>query len=381
MVSSDDFDLHGIVGVRLVDATPDDVARVRRQLGPIQQSLTRPPDITIRFAERLETGPLTYVGVGDAGFDDQHFYVLRGRGSTPAKARFPFDAVGGSLEIVCERAMPAVPHLLSCINMVALGRGVLPLHASAFEHAGRGILVMGWAKGGKTETLLASMERGASYIGDEWVYLTEDRQMRGLPEPIRLWAWHLAQLPEVLAGRSLRDRTRLATWRRLASAVESTANGRAGPGTGLARRAQPVLQRQAFLQIPPEELFGPDRVTLHGRLDVAMLMLSHEAPDIVIRRAGPQELSGRMAASLAYERAQFLDHYRQFRYAFPSRRSETVEAAVAREGELLKALFDGRPAGVVSHPYPCDIAALGLAVAEAAEELDVREQGQEVVQR
>jgi hypothetical protein len=281
----------------------------------------------------------------------------------------PFDAVGASLAIVCERSMPVVPHLLPCINMTALAKGVLPLHSSAFTEDGRGVLVMGWAKGGKTETLLARMDRGASYVGDEWIYLTPDGRMLGLPEPIRLWAWHLAQQPRVLSQRSPGERTRLGTWRRLASAAAAAGKQR-HPGAGLARRAYPVLQRQAFLQVPPEELFGRDRMTLEGRLDAAVLVVSHESAEITVDRTGPDEIAARMAASLVYEREQFLAHYQQFRFAFPSRASATIETAAPTEGSLLEALFEGRPAAKVAHPYPCDIAALGEAVIAAVRGID-----------
>ena len=355
-----DFDLHGIVGIRLVDAEPGDCARVARQLGPITGRLTGTPDITIRFVDRLDTGPLTYVGVGDTGFDEDGFYLLRGRGGAPAKALFPFDQVGEHLEVVCEREMPAVPHLLPAINMVALSKNVLPLHASAYEQDGRCVLVTGWAKGGKTESLLAAMQRGACYVGDEWIYITQDGEIMGLPEPIRLWAWHLAQQPDVLSSRTASERRKLSVWRNLASLAEAA--GTSGAGSGLARRAQPLLQRQAYLQISPEELFGRERMSLHGRLDAAVLMLSHDCEDIIMERARPDELSGRMAASLTYEREQFMAHYRQFRFAFPSRRSTMVETAAVTEERLLRATFDGRAAGKVSHPYPCDIAALGDAV-------------------
>ena len=362
-----DFDLHGVVGIRLLDATPDDVGKVRRQLGPMDHSLADQPDITIRFVDQLHTRALTYVGVGETGFDGENFYVLRGRGSTPAKALLPFDEIGGSLQIVCERRMPVVPHLLACINMAALTKGALPLHASAFEQDGRGVLVMGWAKGGKTEALLAHKDRGARYIGDEWVYVTPDGRMLGLPEPIRLWAWHLAQQPDVLAARPAADRVRLASWRSLASAVQAA--GERGVARGGARRLLPVVQRQAFLQLPPADLFGAERMPLEGHLDAAVLMLSHESDDITVSPAQPQEISGRMAASLADEREPLLRHYRQYRFAFPDRRSAVVETVEERETALLREIFDGRPAAKVQHPYPCDIPELGRAVETAVREV------------
>jgi hypothetical protein len=363
-----DFDLHGIVGVRLLDATQQDLATVRRQLGPLQGSLRRDPDITVRFTDRATEHPLTYVGMHDAGFNRDGFFVLRRQGSAVARALLPLDDIGRSPQIVCERALPAVPHLLAMINLTALSKGVLPLHASAFTVGSRGVLVTGWAKSGKTESLLAAMREGGSYVGDEWVYLTSDRRMWGLPEPIRLWAWHLEQLPALLRARSREQRLRLSFWKAV-STVTGAAAASSVPGTALARKGAPVAERQAYVQVPPADLFGEGRVVLHADLDAVVLVLSHESPTIDTAPAGPTEVSGRMAASLVAERAPLLAHYRQFRYAFPDRGCEVLERADAVERDLLATLFDGRPAATVAHPYPCDIAELGRAVLAAAHEV------------
>lgn len=361
-----DFDLHGLVGVRLLDATEHDLATVTRQLGPLRGRLAGEPDITVRFVDRATEAPLTHVGIGDCGHNEDGFFVLRGR--TPARARVPFADIGQSPVIVCERAMPEVPHLLATVNLTALAKGVLPLHASAFTLEGLGVLVTGWAKSGKTESLLAAVDRGAAYVGDEWVYLTPDARMYGVPEPIRLWAWHLDQQPQVLARRPRRDRVHLAAWRGLAAAVSAAADT-ALPGAGLARRGAPAVGRQAYLQVPPEELFGVERVVLRGGLDATVLVMSHESTATTAREAGPEEISRRMAASLADERAVFMAHYRQFRYAFPELAAHAIENAARREARLLSALFDDRPAAVVAHPYPCDIAELGDAVVGAARDV------------
>src|SRR5918997_82180 len=113
-----DFDLHGIVGIRLVGASPGDERAVADQLGPIRTpGLDREPDIVIRF-----------------------------------------------------------------VNLTALAKGALPLHAAAFTYRGTGVVVTGWAKGGKTETLLGFMAAGAEYVGDEWVYLDANgRHVHGIP--------------------------------------------------------------------------------------------------------------------------------------------------------------------------------------------------------
>jgi len=252
-----DFDLHGLVGVRVVDGTPADVAVVRRQLGHPETTLDREPDLTVRFVDRLAPAPLTLVGVGESGYDDESFYLLTAKGGSPRRTRLPFDRLGPGAEIVCERGIPAVPHLLATVNLVLLTRDVLPLHATAIELDGEGILVTGWSKGGKTETLLAATRLGARYVGDEWVHLPSDGRMLGLPEPIRLWAWQLAQRPDLLASRTAAERRRLRVWTTVSRVADGVAD-RSWKGSGLVRRVAPALGRQAYLQVPPADLFGPD---------------------------------------------------------------------------------------------------------------------------
>lgn len=356
-----DFDLHGFVGVRVADPQPGDAEVVRRQLGPLERSLQRAPDIVVRFVDRLDDQqPVTFATWPDGGWTDRGFYVLRGKAGVPVRTLLPLDDVGvpgaGPVEIVCERGNPQVPHLLAVVNIVALSHGVLPLHASAFTYQGTGVLVTGWAKGGKTETLLAFARRGADYVGDEWVYLTPDGGMHGVPEPVRLWDWHLRQLgdarPGLPAGRRVRVRaTHLAA--QAAARLGSVAP--AGAGASLLRRAAPVLQRQAYVQVPPAELFGPQRMTLHGRVDIVVLALSHDAANIRIEHVDGAEIAARMLASLAEERAPFLSVYRQFRFAFPHRPCPAIEAAAEAEEKLLNHHLAGRRAYLLRHPYPVDL--------------------------
>ena len=364
-VTTHDFDLHGVVGVRVLDATPADAALVRRQLGLPTTPLDRDPDVTVRFVDVATREPLTHVGVDDAGFNGDGFFVIGARGVGTGRTRVPFDAMGSPTELVCERGVTVVPHLLALVNLAALGKGVLPLHASAFTVGSMGVLVMGWSKGGKTEALIAARARGADYVGDEWVYLTEDDTMLGLPEPIRVWDWQLEQYPDLRRARPRTDRAKVAAWRAVSDVARTAAASRI-PGADLARRLDPLARRQANLRVPPADLFGSAHIALRGRVDATVLMLSHTSDAITTEVAGPQELSGRMAASLAEERATFMAHYRQFRYAFPTLRNPVIESAEERESALLSARFDQRPCAKVSHPYPCDITALGGAVLAAA---------------
>ena len=360
-----DFDLHGFVGIRVLDATPRDVAVVTRQLGPLQRRLDRAPDITVRFVDRIDDdAPLTYAGWRDSGISDRGFYLLQGRAGAPGRTAIPFADVGGRCDIVCERRVGAVPHLLAITNFTALAHGVLPLHASAFNYRGRGVLVTGWSKGGKTETLLAFARRGAHYVGDEWVYLSPDGAMRGIPEPIRLWQWHTAQFDDRRARWGRATRARLGAFDRAARGSDTLAAAlpEHSPVGSVLRRAAAVVARQAYVQVPPAELFGEGAVDLAGRLDLVLFSMSSTAGDIGIRAVEAAAVGRRMLVSLADERAAFLAHYRQFRFLRPDASSAVVETAQSLEKDLMTQVMDGRTAYEVKHPYPMRIDSLASAL-------------------
>jgi hypothetical protein len=355
-----DFDIHGLAGVRLCDASERDAAVVARQLGPLQGRLEHAPDIVVRFVDRLhEATPLLLVGHDDAGSDGQDFLLLRGRHKTRSRAVVPLDRLGAGFEIVCERGAAAVPLLVPILNLAVLSKGVLPLHASAFVHDGVGVVVTGWSKGGKTEALLGFAQRGARYVGDEWVYVTEDAGVCGIPEPVRVWDWHLRSAPSYRRRLTARERLRL---RAIAGA---RATARVLPaGDGFRSRWQALLARQAGLDVAPHRLFGPDAVAPRGSFDVLFLAASHDASDIRVEPIDPLEVGRRMAFSLQHERRQLHEAYQKFRFAFPWSASAALERADEMERKLLRRAFAGKPAFLVRHPYPVALDALAEAMSD-----------------
>lgn len=357
-----EFDLHGTVGIRLVGADAQDAAGVARQLGPIRVTLDRAPDITIRFVDRLAPpGSLRYLGVGEAAFSGDEFYILRGKHKARVRVKIPFDQIGDTCEIVCERGARSVPLLIAIINLTALAKGVLPLHASAFAFEGTGVLTTGWSKGGKTEALLAYMSRGASYVGDEWVYVSADgRRMHGIPEPVRLWDWHLRQLDAYRAQVPVSVRARIGA-ANLVRAVDSTLAGGRWAATGPARslrRIMPAVERRACVDVPAEKLFGADACSGQAQVDKLLFVASRECAGIEVKRIAGAEIARRMVFSLQEERRALMSYYRTFCFAFPGRRNGLIEHAEEVERDLtLRALGD-REAYAVEHPYPFSLSEL-----------------------
>ena len=352
-----DFNLHGLVGIRLLDAEAADVAAVSRQLGPIRGSLQRAPEIVIRFVDQMDTPALRYAELKRSAFSSEQFFVLRSKYKAPARVQLPLDQVGGPCEIVCEHGLPAVPFLIPIVNLTALANGALPIHAGAFIYEGAGTLVTGWSKGGKTEALMGFMARGATYIADEWTYLHDGgRQMSGIPEPIRVWDWHLREMPSYRSRLRRRERLRLATLGTLMRALDwATPHGNGGGPLPMLHRVKPLLKKQQGANIPPQRFFGEQRCASSAAVDRLFFVVSSESPEIEVAPIDPLEVAERMVFSLQEEQRQFLSLYRQFRFAFPDAANELIESSPHLQARRLQEMLAGKEAYVVTHPYPVPI--------------------------
>ena len=363
-VATCDFDLHGIVGIRLINAGPSDLAAVKRQLGPIQSVLSRDPDIVIRFVDRMQlSSSVRYIGVEDTGFTEDAFLILRGKYQKSIKVQIPFDQIGSrQCEIVCESGVPAVPLLIAIINLTALSKGVLPLHASALLYNGKGVLITGWSKGGKTETLLAFAANGAQYIGDEWIYLSADGQrMYGIPEPTRIWYWHLQEMPRYKAMVKRKDLRRLQAldlFAKILKRLESSPLKRRVSYLQALKRLTALVQRQLYIQLPPEKLFGQRTEKTDVSPEKIFFVVSHDQPDVNVQRIDSQELAERMVFSLQEERMEFLSYYFKYRFAFPRCSNPLIDQAEEIQRRLILRAIANKEAYAIYHPYPFSIPSL-----------------------
>jgi hypothetical protein len=361
-----DFDLHGIVGIRVVDATEHDLAAVRRQIGPVERPLEREPDIVVRFVDRLaRDSRMRFIGLDDVGFTDDGLFVLRGRHQAAVRVRIPFDRIGDRCEIVCERGLSAIPYLVAIVNLTALARGHVPLHAAAFVHDGLGVLVTGWSKVGKTETLLGFLALGAEYLADEWLYVDPTSgAMAGLPEPMRIWDWQLRAVSGVTDLVPGRTRARLRTLRAATDLMRRIEDVRGLGGSTVGRtlgRARPLLERQLSIQIPPAQLFG-GRIRTSAQIDRIVFVVSAERADVAVEPIDAEHVARRSGFSTGHERLDLEALYLKFRYAFPDAVNPWLERAAELEQERLISAFGDRPAMIVEHPYPPDIHALAKAI-------------------
>jgi hypothetical protein len=343
-----DFDLHGIVTVRLVDATTADIEAVRRQLGlaPISPSAT--PDLTIRFVPDLATENMALLDLEASGFTADGFFLLRSS-KRPAKVKLPLERLGEPCEIVAQSGLRSVPLLANVVGLRFLRKGYVPLHASAFRYAGCDVLVAGWSKGGKTEALLAFAAHGARYVGDEYLMLSADgARVYGIPEAIRTWDWQIKQVASL--------RKQLSTGRRiLFASIRCLDLLQASCGLRRLQEALPPLKRQLNVTFAPQRIFADRTGPFSAGVDKVFLMVTHQKTSIEVERVTADLVARRMAASAAFELGRLMARYQEYRYAFPDRRNELLEDASARLSEMLLSALRGKEAYEVRHPHPMSL--------------------------
>ncbi|MBA3349301.1 MAG: hypothetical protein H0T12_01985 [Actinobacteria bacterium] len=360
-----DHNVHGLVSIRMTSAPPVILNKLKRRLGPSMKPADDEPDIRVTFKDSLHTnGRMRYLGMNRAAYDDEHFYLLDDSGN---KIRIDFRTLGHACEIHCERSVTSIPFLLPMIGLLLLNKGHVLLHSSAFVQGGKGSLVAGWQKGGKTEMLLAFMSEGAAYLANEWTIVSpEEGLLRGIGGVLQIWDWHLRYTPQYLKRLPEGDRRRLAVFR-LYQRIYGALPQRSSP-KGVVRKALRQLSLEGGVsllrqvRVTPERLFGDSMWVGPATLNHVFLATVGDS-ETKVYPSGSQEIAQRMVASQSYERNDLLAAYDHFRFAFPERRNRLLEQASERELQMLSRAFSGKATHEIVHPYPVPLGHLYRAAA------------------
>jgi len=352
-----DYDIHGIIGIRVLGGGDSEASTVQRQLGVEPRRLERPPDITIRFVERLDlSDPLCFLS-GNAAFTENVFVLTAGRARRPVMS-VPFTSLGERCELVVARGTSPVPLLVPIVLLTALGKGFLPVHASAFVHRGTGTLIAGGASGGKTGTLMAFMDEGATFVGDDWILLAADgKSMWGLEAPIQVKDAYLRALPRFRKRLNPRTLRRLRVTRVLAGAERRLprGSGAASLSARIRSRVRGALEARLVARVHPAQLFGDQQCSGSGSLNVLCLARTKNTPGVELESVAPREIADRLAPLLEHEWSDLDRSYALFRSAFPGSRNYLLErrGILMREG-LRKALVRKRTL-LISYPSPAPV--------------------------
>ena len=251
------------------------------------------------------------------------------------------------------------------IQVAAVGRGTVVAHAAAVEVDGTTVVIAGWSESGKTETALALVESGASFLGDKWTVLAHrssaepgDVIVGPFPNRVGVRRWVLPYLPRLATALGRPRHARLAA----GAAVAATA-GRVRSATRGSRTLDAVIGPIGALagltdtvRLSPDAVrraYGDDRPTSEPILGALILLDTIEAGgDAGIGRLDARSAAVAMARSAAYERRRY--HLLGERLA--GREPSIVPGfeIVAREADAIEALLANVATYRLRAPFPAD---------------------------
>jgi hypothetical protein len=353
------YSLGGVLFIETTDAPAHFGEWLQSDVGMRVVQDGGPADLRIVFEETLGTTPFQRLDVNGStfGFDANDFFMVDKRGG---RARLNLDELAEGAELVCERRWAIDESIVrDILALLALGKGWLLLHGSAFEYNGIGVLVTGWQSSGKSEFLLG-MRGHARFVSDEPTLVNASTR-RIIPSPalLPLWDWQIAQLGcegALLPGH--RRRVRLARGLGLALPMVR-GDGMAGRTAARVRRRLKALTR---LPVPPGRIFP---LVAENEMVQAGIVITGSIGSSAIRPMSGLTLAKRMQLSQQYERRTLTERYQQFRHVFPDRRSQLLDSAPERELALLTALFRDLQVRELVHPYPGKLTEHGAQARQA----------------
>lgn len=352
-----DFNLHHRVGVRIVGAERRAAMHLARSFGLAEGRIDEGADIVIDRVDRTSpAGPMRTLGGTGTAFDDAGFFITRHERGRLVRTGIALDEIGEpGFRIIRDGPLSGVPLLRPILNLVALSKGLIPVHGAAFIHGGVGTLVTGWSRSGKTGALLTYMARGARYVAADWVYLDSNGGMHGSVEPVRVRQSHLDELPEYRDCLPASHRLRVRAIQIAADAYGSIPDGiqrRMPGGTRMGDRIAGGLGKRASADLPADRLFPGALAAGPSRLDRLLLTIAHEEGQIRVAPDRAEQMASRLASIVREASSELASQYLMFRYAFPERRSDLIETADTLICDALAVMLSGRDLRTIHHPYP-----------------------------
>lgn len=349
-----DYDLYGIVGIRLINPGERDIKNLSKLYANFRSELRREPDITIHYKENWQIGDIFYLGLDEAGFNDDGFYILSS-GRSPLKIKIPFEQIGNKCELVCEQGIGGIPLLNHIINLTFLKKKYLPIHASAFLYNDVGALVIGWSKGGKSEALFSFIKNGAKFVGDETVIISPDgKKMFGIPVPVSIWEWQFSEIQELMPPLSMQKKI-LFKAVHLIDGIHRVSSKSILKNNSIIKMmgdALPALRRQLNIRIDPEVIFDGKVQWEIVNLDKIILAMSHSKNEISVKECSENKIASRMINSNLHELDSFYNYYSTFKFAFPGLSNNFLERVPEIYNDLLSKALSGIESYKVLHPYP-----------------------------
>jgi hypothetical protein len=124
------------------------------------------------------------------------------------------------------------------------------------------------------------------------------------------------------------------------------------------KRLTALVQRQLYIQLPPEKLFAQKAEETDVNPEKIFFVVSHDQTDVTVQPIDSQELGERMVFSLQEERMEFLSYYFKYRFAFPDCSNPLIDQVEEIQRRLIRRAVANKEAYAIYHPYPFSIPSL-----------------------
>lgn len=350
-----EFDIHGIVGIKFINPIEEDIREFKNQFCINESHLIREPDIIIKFTDHISATNLNLLSTDYAGYNEDEFFIFSSS-TDNAKAIFPFDQIGATVNIVCENGFGIIPHLIEIINLTFISKKFIPVHGTGIQYNNRGIVACGWENGGKTEALLSFSSRGAYYVADDWVILSEDgNKMFGIPVPVFIWEWMIKYIPNISRLIPLETMIVFKSVHFFKALYSILNRGflKKFFAFKIVAKAMPMIDRLLKVKIQPDKLFQ-GKMKDSSTVDITLLFISWDKSGIEVKTCEAEEIANRMLNSNEYELSNFNQYYSSFKFAFPERKNKFIDNIEELQLNLMLNALKGKRAYIVYHPYPFD---------------------------
>ncbi|MEA2254276.1 MAG: hypothetical protein QOG35_321, partial [Solirubrobacteraceae bacterium] len=293
------------------------------------------------------------------GSDGDALYVRAGDGwcRLPATGR-----TGGPARFVLSGGFPLwrvfKTVMRPAIQLALLPAGAVAVHSASVELEGAGIVVAGWSESGKTETALALVEGGASFVSDKWTVLADDGTAAAFPITVGVRGWVLRHLPRLRAGLGAVPRARLG----MAGVARATARP-LGAG-GALERAITLADRVALSPSAVRAAYGAPQTPWRVPLSAVALLTTVPGPEVSARRADPAWAAQRLARSGDFERRGLFELHDRACWALAARDPGARARILAHERAALEAMLAETTVIEVRAPFPADPRPAADAIAE-----------------
>jgi hypothetical protein len=351
-----DFNLFKIMRIRLINPNKKHIDFITDLTGVQYSNCDGTPDITIIYLDKISAKNITLIGM-EAGFDETNFYLLLGNGHI-SKAIIPFDKIGESCEIICEKEIVNLPLLDYIILLSFLSKNWVAVHSSAFRFDGRGTLILSWSNGGKTSTLLSFLKNGAEFVSDEWTIISENgKSLHSLPAKLSIWKWYFKELKNILPKIKIQQKIKFNIIRLILKINEKSKKFgfQNLEFFDVINRIAVRLKNNMRIHVRPKNLKNIKIANGKSQLDLVLFTVSSFNEDLKIQKIVENEVIESMVQSNKQEYELLFNHYTMFRFAFPNKRNKLLDNFEEIHRKRMTSCLANKETYKIIHPYPVPI--------------------------